>query len=457
MAEPEPLVDVVSIPPPTANGPLHIGHLSGPYLAADFAARAARARGEHVLAMAGVDVHQNWVLTRAELDGVDVDKMVDGFRDDIVEAFRRARIDYDAFIDPRAPGYAEAMATMAGRLVESGALPQRTITLHRCAGCARTLHHSYVEGLCGACGHEACGGGCEGCGGFTSAQDMTEVRCARCGGAAVPLRANVPVLDLEAHRPALQSLWLRAELPVDVRALIDTALSRPLPVIPAAYPTDWGVAGSGPIAGLRLDVYVEVCLNFVRGVAQCLRPGVAEDPAAMARVWNERVRGMWNFYGIDNAYFYGIMWPALLATAGVDLGRLAGMSVVNRFFTLDGFKFSTSRNHAVWANDLLADADPAIVRLFLAFNRPDRVGSDFTREAFDAFTAYVRPLLAGHPHAESLPAALRPAEQQRGELALRYAGFDAPLAARALLSLLAAGPDGAAEAATLRAVLTGGD
>jgi methionyl-tRNA synthetase len=456
-------VDVVSIPPPTANGPLHVGHLSGPYLAADFAARAARLRGERVLAMAGVDVHQNYVLTRAELDGVDVDKMVDGYRDDIVEAFRRARIGYDAFIDPRAPGYGPAMASMVAQLVDGGALPMRERELHRCARCARTLHHSYVEGTCPACGHEACGGGCEGCGGFTSAQNMRAVRCARCGGEPVPFTARIPVLALEQHRSALEELWLRAELPVDVRALIGTALRGPLPEIPAAYPTDWGVEGTGPLAGLRIDVYVEVCLNFVRGVAQALEPEVGEDAAAFARVWRRRVRGLWNFYGIDNAYFYAIMWPALLATAGVHLDQLSGMSVVNRFFTLDGFKFSTSRNHAVWANEFLAGEDPAIVRLFLAWNRPDRMGSDFTKSSFDAFAAHVRPLLAGSSQpvssqpvssqpVSSLPAELLDAERDRGERALHYHDFDAPLAARALLSLLAAG---SADAAGLRSVLTG--
>jgi methionyl-tRNA synthetase len=47
-------VTVIVIPQPTVNGPLHIGHLSGPYLAADIASRAARARGERVLTLAGV-------------------------------------------------------------------------------------------------------------------------------------------------------------------------------------------------------------------------------------------------------------------------------------------------------------------------------------------------------------------------------------------------------------------
>lgn len=33
---------VITMPQPTANGPLHVGHLSGPYIAADIAARAVR-------------------------------------------------------------------------------------------------------------------------------------------------------------------------------------------------------------------------------------------------------------------------------------------------------------------------------------------------------------------------------------------------------------------------------
>ena len=126
--------------------------------------------------------------------------------------------------------------------------------------------------------------------------------------------------------------------------------------------------------------------------------------------------------------------------------------MVNQFFTLAGFKFSTSRNHAIWANDLLAEQDPAIVRLFLAWNRPDRIGSDFTMESFEAFASYVRPLLAGSRHTDGLPAELLDAERDRGERALHYHDFDAPLAARALLSLLAAGSE---YADGLKAVLTG--
>src|SRR4029453_18435331 len=79
-------VTVIVIPQPTCNGPLHIGHLSGPYLAADIASRAARARGDRVLTLAGIDVHPNYVLTKAESLGVDVDEMVAGYRAQILDA-----------------------------------------------------------------------------------------------------------------------------------------------------------------------------------------------------------------------------------------------------------------------------------------------------------------------------------------------------------------------------------
>ena len=85
---------VITIPQATANGPLHLGHLSGPYLASDIAARAARARGERVVALAGIDVHQNYVLTKAENEGVPVEDMIEEYRTRILDAYTRARLSW---------------------------------------------------------------------------------------------------------------------------------------------------------------------------------------------------------------------------------------------------------------------------------------------------------------------------------------------------------------------------
>ena len=82
--------------------------------------------------------------------------------------------------------------------------------------------------------------------------------------------------------------------------------------------------------------------------------------------------------------------------------------MVNEFYTLDGLKFSTSRNHAIWADELLASEDPEIVRLYLAWDRPDRYQSDFTRPAFEAFRDRVAPMLDGSAPAEPHRGRARP-------------------------------------------------
>ncbi len=445
-------VAVITIPPATANGPLHVGHLAGPYLASDIAARAAKARGRRVLAVAGVDVGQNFIPTMAENEGRDVEQLIARCRAEILEAFERGHIAYDTFIDPQTASYRAALADMVSEMVARGTLPMRETTLHACADCHRTLHHAYVAGTCSACGSASSGGSCEGCGGFTSAQTLVDPSCDRCGGAATAFTTTVPVMCIEDFREQLTEMWLRAELPKRVRDLIAHYLRVGLPEIPLAYPTNWGIEGNGPLDGMRIDVWAEVGLSWLYGVARAFDPAARTLDACVAH-WQHEVGELWQFHGIDNNFYFAIFWPALFAAAGIKRLPLSGL-VVNEFYTLDGSKFSTSRNHAIWAHEFLAEEDPALVRLFLAWDRPDRRATDFTRASFEAFANHARPLLYGHPRAAgSLPAALVDAERARGEQALELVGFDPALAARSMLSLLASG----AEVGPVLTALTGID
>jgi methionyl-tRNA synthetase len=180
----------------------------------------------------------------------------------------------------------------------------------------------------------------------------------------------------------------------------------------------------------------------------------AETLPERVEAWRE-VEGVWHFNGIDNTFYFGILYPAILAAAGLARPLLRG-ATVNELYLLDGQKFSTSRNHALWADEFLAEEDPELVRLYLSWDRPDRYESDFTREGYLAFCSYVRPLLAGPapagPAGSALPAELAPAELTRAERALQLSGFDSALATRCLLNALTAGTG--AGSAPLRA-LTG--
>jgi methionyl-tRNA synthetase len=429
-------VTVIVIPQPTVNGPLHIGHLSGPYLAADVAARAARARGERVLVLAGFDVSPNYVLTKAEILGMGVAEMVAKYRAQIMSAFEEARIGYDTFLDPQQPEYQRAIAGMLGEMVANGTLPMREVTLYECADCGRTLHHSYVVGKCPACGSGANGTSCEGCGGFTSAQLLVDPSCARCGGCPRPLVATVPVLPLEDYRERLTAEWLDAEWPVRMRTMLRRYRHAPLPDIPVAYPTNWGIECTGPLAGLRVDFPTELGLSYLYGPAQALHPE-ADSLAERVAAWRE-IDGVWHFNGMDNTFYFAILYPAILAAAGVPTPKARG-AVVNELYLLDGQKFSTSRNHALWADEFLAKEDPELVRLYLSWDRPDRYESNFTYDAYLRFCEYVRPLLDGAAAGSALPAVLAQAELERAEQALRLDGFDSALAVRCLLAALTTG------------------
>ncbi|WP_112240548.1 class I tRNA ligase family protein [Kribbella monticola] len=443
-------VTVITFPQPTVNGPLHLGHLAGPYVAADIAARAARARGERVVVTTGLDVHQNYVLTRAEREGVEVGVMTADFRADIRETYELARIGYDRFSDPLTDEHAPIIRQLMNHLVASGATPMREVTLHACSDCSRTLHESYLVGLCRGCKAPAAGGACEQCGAFTYVDSMIDPVCGRCGGEPRPFQATVPVLRMEDHREALTAMWLRAELPPSVRALIGRQLADGLPEIALAYPTNWGIEGDAALSGLRIGPYTEVALTDLYNVAKAVDPAAADLPGYLAALG--RVENLWHFLGLDNAYWYALYWQAVWAAAGVNPLPVSGL-VVNEFYLLDGSKFSTSRNHVVGANEILRDEDPGIVRLYLAWDRPDRYRSDFSWKAFRAFADRIGPLLDGtRTCAEPLHPVLAEIELARAQDALRPSGFDPALAVRIMIDLLAAG---VRDTGPLRAALTG--
>jgi methionyl-tRNA synthetase len=416
---------------PTPNGALHVGHLSGPYLACDVAARAARTRGQPVLTMCGVDPHQNYVLTRSAALGQPVDDVLARFDGEIRRALAAARIDFDVFLSPRddAP-YRDAVADLLSELVAAKAAVLAETELRACAECGRTLHHARVSGRCPVCGGAASGGGCEGCGSLLAAADLCGAHSTCCGAGTRPFTARVPVLRLEDYREQLTEVWARATIPERVRRLVGGYLTGGLPTVPLAYPTDWGIPWQAPDGELKVDVWVEMGLGYLYAVPRHL--GVTGD---CARGWT-RVDEVWNFFGIDNAPYYAVLFPGLFAAAGIRPGWLGGL-VVNEFYRLDGAKFSTSRNHAIWAHEFLPGEDPAVVRLFLCWDRPDRQETDFTMASYRAFRDW-------YHGAGALPAELADAELDRAERALHPGGFDAALAVRCALGAVRARPERAA-------------
>lgn len=418
-------------PPPTPNGPLHLGHLSGPYLAGDVAARAGRAVGRDLVTLCGLDSHQNYVLARSEAMGRPVRETADHFAGLIRSALGHARVDYDIFIDPLADAdYRAAVAELMTELVTAKAIVVDEVALPVCDTCGRTLHHVRVGGSCPVCRAGAAGGTCEECGSFLTAQNLIGAVSSCCDAPPRLVPARLPVLRLEDSREQLLEIWSQAVLPPRVRRLIGQYLSDGLPEVLLGYPSDWGIEWRHGDDQLRIDVWAEMALGYLYAVACHVDP--------RARTLNECLAGwsqvdrVWHFLGIDNAFYYSTLIPALLVAAGLPTDVLGGL-LVNEFYRLDGAKFSTSRDHAIWAHEFLAEADPGVVRAYLNWSRPDVHGTDFTESDFTAFSAFYQAVTAGDATPPQLSPALAEQEVQRALRALRLESFDAGLAVRCAL------------------------
>ncbi|MEU7229988.1 class I tRNA ligase family protein [Streptomyces chrestomyceticus] len=417
---------VLLSPPPTPNGPLHVGHLAGPYVAADVAARAARLRGERVLTVCGLDDHQNYVLARARQRGTKVREERDGHAARIRAVFDRAGVRHDVFTDPLSDvGYRTAVAGFLDELVASGTLPVREWATPVCPSCPGVPHHAYVSGDCPRCGTGSGGGTCEGCGWYTTAGNLVDARCTRCGS---PLTARHtvrgPVLPLERYREGLSRVWAAADAPPGARLLLRQLFSLPeLPDVPLSYPTDWGIE-SVTTPGHRIDVWSEMALGYLYTIGQRLAPGVAGIDGHV-RAWRG-VDALWAFLGRDNIFYYLVQFPALFLAFGLPPDVLGGL-VVNEFYQLSGAKFSTSRGHAVWAHELLDHEEPGMLRAFLCWDRPAPYPTNFTPERYRALTAswdLAAPAAEGPEYAT---------ERDRAARALTPEHFDAAYAARCLL------------------------
>src|SRR5690606_17578942 len=98
-------------------------------------------------------------------------------------------------------------------------------------------------------------------------------------------------------------------------------------------------------------------------------------------------------FGYDNAFYYGVLIPALfIATGRGEL--LPSHLICNEFLLLEGEKFSTSRNHAVWALDALEHVDSHALRWCLAIMSAEMIGSAFCRVECNRFVTEIYEPLA---------------------------------------------------------------
>ncbi|GAB7186017.1 methionyl-tRNA synthetase [Kitasatospora sp. Ki12] len=368
---------------PTPNGDLHVGHLAGPFVAADVARRSLEFHGGQGRLLLGTAWMNTHVMFAAEQAGVPYLEYADLLGERIWETFRSAAVEPDvALRTAQADRIGTVVLEMLRRATESGAVRPRTRPAHYCTACADWRFQGYVSGSCPHCGTAGAAGiDCEACALHHDDSELIGGTCTVCGGETElrPLRRLY--LLLEPLREELTGWLAGAHLSPAARRYADLVLARELPEVPVSYVSALGI----PLPELPVDltdgqsVYpcFELAGRYQVMVELARESGAAPEgsPSAM-------------FFGFDNAFERLFILPAVLLAAGTGVAPLPSYLDMSYFYRLDGAKFSTSRNHLVWARDLVARSCADEARLYTSLTRPETGETDFTMAEFLASPAH---------------------------------------------------------------------
>lgn len=383
----------ITATPPTPNGGLHVGHLAGPYIAADVLRRHLRATGIPAVMTTAMDDHQTYCQTAGLREGRTAEEIADRYGDSIEDTWRRAGVDFDVSVRPRFdPDHAALTQAFFRALYDAGHLVARTLPVPWCRGCEHWLVEAFVKGGCPHCGAPSGGNACEACGRPNHCGDLTDPRCVVCGAAGELREIERLFFPLARFEVDLMRFWSEVRMPPHLRALCEAMLADGLPEIAVTQPGTWGIPV--PVDGYedqRIYVWFEMGPGYLHEARRGAEEAQLDEPR---RLTHDADVPFAQFFGFDNGYFHALLFPASYRAYDPTI-RLPTHFVVNEFYRLDGLKFSTSRRHAVWAADLLRDESPDVVRWHVLRDRPDGRQTNFTLDALAATRARLERLWDG--------------------------------------------------------------
>lgn len=80
---------------PTPNGPLHLGHISGPYLRMDVIARSLRRSGKSAFLVSASDSWEMHVLPKAASESRSAEEICEKYHQRISDCFNHLNIKFD--------------------------------------------------------------------------------------------------------------------------------------------------------------------------------------------------------------------------------------------------------------------------------------------------------------------------------------------------------------------------
>jgi methionyl-tRNA synthetase len=382
---------------PYANGPRHIGHVSGFGLPCDMFSRYQRMAGNRVLMVSGTDEHGTPIQVQADAEGVTARQLADRYNRVIVNDLVGLDMSYDLFTRTTTRNHYAVTQEIFTGLIRNGYIFAKATMGAISPSTGRTLPDRYIEGTCPICGYDgARGDQCDNCGNQLDPADLISPHSRINGEAPVFVETEHYFLDLPAFADALGSYlqsksgqWRPNVLKFSLNLLSDLqprAITRDL---------DWGVPV--PLDGWRdrpdkrIYVWFDAVIGYLSASIEWARR--SGDPDAWRAWWQSPDAESYYFMGKDNIVFHAEIWPAMLlgysgkGSRGGTPGSLGALNlptevVSSEYLTMEGRKFSSSRSVVIYVRDFLARYSVDALRYYVAVAGPENQDTDFTWAEF---------------------------------------------------------------------------
>lgn len=380
---------------PYANGPLHIGHLTGAYLPADIYVRMLRMLDNDVAFICGSDEHGAAITIRAHKEASTPQAIIDKYHSLFEETFKKSGISFDIYHRTSSKLHHETSQEFFRTLYAKGEFIEEESKQYFDKEADKFLADRYIKGTCPKC----------------SNPDAYGDQCERCGSSLSPLELINPLSTITGTKPELRDTkhwylpldkyegWLREWIetgkldgvehhdPTDwkthVTGQCKSWLDGGLQPRAMTRDLDWGVDVPQELpgaSGKKLYVWMDAPIGYISATKQW----AADNGKDWKDYWQSPDAALIHFIGKDNIVFHCLIFPAILKAHG-DYNLPVNVPA-NQFLNLEEQKISTSRNWAIWVDEFLNENPNQVdaLRYVLTKNMPEQKDAEFTWKGYQS-------------------------------------------------------------------------
>lgn len=382
---------------PYANGPLHLGHVAGVYLPADIFVRFLRMKGHDVAFICGSDEHGAAITLRAKKEGITPQEIVDKYNKVIGDSFRDFGISFDIYHRTSSELHHQTAQDFFLKLHENGKFTEDTSEQYYDEEFQQFLADRYITGECPKCQNlSAYGDQCEKCGSDLSPTELINPKSTLSGKTPVLKTTSHWYLPMDRHEGWLHD-WIQKGVldgrqQHDPKSWRNQVIGQCMSWIdgglhPRAMTRDldWGVKVPLPGSdGKVLYVWLDAPIGYISATKQWAMDNNKNWEDYWLKKENGEESKLVHFIGKDNIVFHAIIFPIILRDHGDFI--LPDNVPAYEFLNLEGDKFSTSRNWAVWLHEFLQRYPDKVdeLKFTLTSIAPESKDSEFTWKEFQA-------------------------------------------------------------------------